>query len=61
MVRLLLVSQYPQPTIKSATRYVKARLRFLCNGRRAILSVSPISAIVAPADNQINDARPYSA
>jgi hypothetical protein len=41
--------------------YVKACLRFLYNGRRAILNASPISAIVAPADNKIGDACPYSA
>jgi hypothetical protein len=52
-VRLLLVPQWPQQAIKSMSVS-------LCNGRHATLSVSPISFIVAPADNQIGDMRPYS-
>jgi hypothetical protein len=59
-VCLLLVPQWPQLTIKLSMRYVKAHLTFLCNGRRATLSASPISSIVTPADNQISGARPYS-
>jgi hypothetical protein len=58
---LLLVPQWLQPDIKSATRYVKTHLRFLCNGRRMTLSTSPISVIVALASNQIGDAPPYNA
>jgi hypothetical protein len=58
---LLLVPQWLQPDIKSATRYVKTHLGFLCNGRRMTLSASPISVIVALASNQIGDAPPYNA
>jgi hypothetical protein len=57
-VHPLLVPQWPQLTIKSAMRYVKARIRFVCNGRCATLSVSPISVIMIPTDNQIGHARP---
>jgi hypothetical protein len=48
MVCLLLVPQWPQPIIKSVTHGVNVPLGLLYNGRRANLSVSPISAIVTP-------------
>jgi hypothetical protein len=47
-MRHLLIPQWPQPATKSMMRYVKMRLRFLCNGRFVTLSTSPISVMMAP-------------
>jgi hypothetical protein len=58
MVRPLLLLQWPQSTIKLATLYANGCLRFISNGRHMTLSTSCISAIVAPAGNQIGDAHP---